>query len=149
MVRGLVAWSRCVRVMAAFDADAAEEWLGEEVSLGNGRSLSLSDDMQALLLQGFKDDVWTEDDIVPEGSVVAKDDLEVWKAIVSDYEAAQSKTSLLSDKTRTWRWLNEGTWTSGRPTGGRVQGLHAIEAVPEGHGRSRCVIVRRYPVCGV
>ena len=91
--------------MSAFDDDAAEEWLGEEVDLGGGRTLGLSDDTQAVLLQGFKDDVWTEDDVVPEGSVFTKDDLEVWKAVVTDCEVKQTKTLLNSEKTRTWRWL--------------------------------------------
>ena len=91
--------------MATFDDDAAEEWLGEEVDLGGGRSLGLSDDTQALLLQGFKDDVWTEDDVVPEGTVFSKDDLEVWKSVVTDCEVKQSKTLLHSEKTRAWRWL--------------------------------------------
>ena len=78
------------RVMsAAWGDDDAEEWL-EGVHGVGALECSCPDPIKELLLQGWKDGEWTQDDVQDQTTgFVASRDLEVWEAIIDEWCASR------------------------------------------------------------
>ena len=92
---------------AVWGDDDAEEWL-EGVHGVGALECSCPDPIKELLLQGWKDGEWTQDDVQDQTTgFVASRDLEVWEAIIDECIKTKPPTPPIKkpDRKRFEKWL--------------------------------------------